>query len=195
MSHVRNPPICITTPHLSKSSVTHDIFYATSIKCFLCIFQCETLNYPGASPLSEPETFAVSKYMESFKFNLKMYLSIHSAGPSILWPFGFDFNVYVKNWKEHHLVGNLWAKAVFEATGTEFEVGNSADILYTSNGASDDHALAFANANLAYTIELPPSDFNWHDYPQDMAGDLTRGIFFGYRILGLYISEHYNYDS
>jgi hypothetical protein len=41
-----------------------------------------------------------------------------------------------------------------------YEVGNSADILYTANGASDNFALPNANANLAYTIELPPSDFN-----------------------------------
>jgi Zinc carboxypeptidase len=123
-----------------------------------------------------------------------MYLSIHSAGPQILWPFGFDFDVYTKNWKEHQLVGNLWADAVYEATGTKFEVGNSADILYTANGASDDFAMAYANANLAYTVELPPSDYNWHDYPQDMVYDLAKGIFFGYRAFGLYIGDNYNYE-
>jgi Zinc carboxypeptidase len=131
--------------------------------------------------------------METFKFNLRMYLSVHSAGGQILWPFGFNFNVYVKNWKEHQAVGQIWADAVFKSTGLVYEVGNSADVLYTANGASDDYALAFANANLAYTIELPPSDFNWHDYPQDMIYDLAKGTFFGYRALGLYIGAHYNY--
>lgn len=132
--------------------------------------------------------------MQSFKNNLRMYFSVHSAGGQILWPFGFDFDVYVKNWKEHETVGKLWADALFEATGTVYEVGNSADVLYTANGASDDFALAHANANLAYTIELAPSDYNWHDYPQDMIHDLAKGTFMGYRALALYVGEHYSYD-
>lgn len=131
--------------------------------------------------------------MESFKFNLRLYMSVHSAGAQILWPFGFKLDAYVKNWKEHDAVGQLWADAIFKATGKEYEVGNSADVLYTANGASDDYALATANANLAYTIELPPGDFNWQDYPQDMIYKLAKGTFFGYRALGLYIGAHYNY--
>lgn len=124
-----------------------------------------------------------------------MYLTMHSAGMQVLWPYGFDFGVYVKNWKEHQAVGELWAEAVFKSTGTVYEVGNSADILYTANGASDDFALARANANLAFTVELPYTDFNWHDYPQDMIYDLAKGTFYGFEALGLYIGEHYNYDS
>lgn len=151
-------------------------------------------NYPGAFALSEPETYAVAKYMESFKYNLRLYLSVHSAGGLMLWPFGFDFHVFVKNWKEHETVGYIWADAIFKSTGIMYEVGNSAVILYTANGASDDFALAHANANLAYTIELPPSDYNWHDYPQDMIHDLAKGTFYGFRALGLYIGEHYNYE-
>ncbi|CRL08319.1 CLUMA_CG021383, isoform A [Clunio marinus] len=153
---------------------------------------CSTLNYPGSHPLSEPETFAVANYMKTFKYNLKLYLSVHSAGPQVLWPFGFDFGVYVMNWKEHDYLGHLWADEVYLATETLFEVGNSADILYTSNGASDDYALAYADAKLAYTIELPPSEYNHHDYPQDMVFDLVKGIFYGYRAMGLYIGENYN---
>lgn len=132
--------------------------------------------------------------MKTFSYNLRLYFSVHSAGAQILWPFGFDFGVYVKNWKEHAAVGKLWADAVFESTGTVYEVGNSADVLYLANGASDDYSLAYANANLAYTIELPPSDYNWHDYPQDMAFGLAKGTFSGYRALGLYIGERFNYE-
>lgn len=83
-----------------------------------------------------------------------MYLSTHSYGNYLLWPFGFDFGIYIKNWKEHTEVGQRWVDAVEKATGTFYELGNSADILYTANGASDDHAVAFANANLAFTLEL-----------------------------------------
>lgn len=117
---------------------------------------------------------------------------MHSAGALVLWPFGFDFDVYVRNWKEHQALGEIWADAVFKSSGTVYEVGNSADILYTANGASDDFALAFADAHLAYTIELPFSDFNWHDYPQDMVFDLAKGTFYGFQALGEYIGENYS---
>lgn len=132
--------------------------------------------------------------MESFKYNLRMYFTVHSAWPAIIWPYAFDYNVYVKNWKEHQKLGEVFADAILEATGVVYEVGNAADLLYEATGGSDDYALAFANANLAFTIELPPSDFNWHDYPQDMLYDLSVGTFKGYRELGLYVGKHYNYD-
>ena len=119
---------------------------------------------------------------------------MHSAGAQVLWPFGFDFGVYVKNWKEHQALGEIWAEAVLKSTGTVYEVGNSADILYLANGASDEHAMAFANAYFSYTIELPYTDNNWHDYPQDMVYDLAQGTFYGFEALGLYIGNKFHYD-
>lgn len=142
-----------------------------------------------------------------------MYLATHSYGNYLLWPFGFDFDVYIKNWKEHEEVGKLWVNTIQEATGTFYLLGNSADILYTANGASDDHAVALANANLAFTLELTGeclvklthlTDFdffnalgggrNGFDFPQDMVHDLVKETFLGYRQFGLYIGSHYNYD-
>jgi hypothetical protein len=122
-----------------------------------------------------------------------MYLSTHSYGNVVLWPFGFDFGVYIKNWKEHQRVGELWADAIFKATGKVYEVGNSADILYTANGASDDHAVALANANLAFTLELTGGGPNGFDFPQDQVYGLVQETFLGYREFGLYIGENYNY--
>lgn len=122
-----------------------------------------------------------------------MYLSTHSYGNYLLWPFGFDFNVYIKNWKEHEEVGQRWVNTINQATGTNYRLGNSADLLYTANGASDDHAVAYANANLAFTLELTGGRYGF-DYPQDMVADLAKETFLGYREFGLYIGEHYNYE-
>lgn len=69
--------------------------------------------------------------MESFKYNLRLYLTAHSAGPLMLWPYGFDFDIYAKNWREHHLVGQIWADAIYKSTGVSYVVGNSATVLYT----------------------------------------------------------------
>jgi hypothetical protein len=72
--------------------------------------------------------------MTSFKDNLRLYLSTHTYGNLVLWPFGFAFDVYIKNHKEHHMLGLRFADAIKNATGTDYLVGNSADILYTANG-------------------------------------------------------------
>lgn len=128
--------------------------------------------------------------MESFKHNLKLYLSTHSYGNYVLWPFGFDFNVYIKNWKEHMHLADLFVNEIRGATGTEYLPGNSADILYTANGASDDHAVAYANAQLAYTLELTGGDFGF-DYPVELAKALAQETFLGYRRMALYIAENY----
>lgn len=123
-----------------------------------------------------------------------MYLSTHSYGNYVLWPFGFDFKVYIKNWKEHEAVGQRWVDAISGATGKIYTLGNSADILYTANGASDDHAVAYANANLAYTLELTGGGNAGFDFPQDMLYNLAKETFLGFREFGLYIGERYNYE-
>lgn len=73
---------------------------------------------------------------------------------------------------------------------------NLFQILYLANGASDDHAVAYANANLAYTLELTGGGgSSGFIFPQDRLKDLVEETFLGYRQFGLYIGEHYNYDD
>lgn len=155
--------------------------------------QCASEGHPGPSPISEPEIKALTSYMLGFKHNLRLYLSTHSYGPYVLWPFGFEFDTYVKNWKEHIELGQRFVDAIQNVKGTTYRLGNSATLLYTASGASDDYALAYANANLAFTLELPGGGPNGFDYPQDMLHDLVTETFLGYREFGLYIGQHYNY--
>lgn len=95
---------------------------------------CSGTGHPGPHALSEPEIQAAARYMESFKGDLRLYLSTHSYGSLVLWPFGFEFDVYIRNHKEHQLLGEKYANAILNATGRKYLVGNSADILYTANG-------------------------------------------------------------
>lgn len=154
---------------------------------------CSSNGYPGSAPLSEPEIYANANYMMSFKHNLRLYLSTHTCGDLVLWPFGFEF-IYIKNHKEHDVLGRRFADAIREKTGKVYRVGNSADILYTANGASDDFAVAYANSDFAYTLELTCGSTNGFIYPQDMIKALVEETFVGYRQMALYIKERFNYD-
>lgn len=161
----------------------------------LATSKCPTTGYPGASPLSEPETAAVAHYMESFNHNLRLYVATHSYGPLVLWPFGYQMNLYISNWREHDYVGKLFVDAVNRAGNKDlWVVGNSADILYTANGASDDFSIAYGKSRLAFTVELPPGPSGFHsgfEYPQDMIESLVKHVFMGYRAMGLYVAETY----
>jgi hypothetical protein len=61
-------------------------------------------------------------------------------------------------------------------------------------GASDDFAVSYGNANLAYTLELTGGGNAGFDYPQDMIYDLVQETFIGYREFALYIKERFNYE-
>lgn len=50
--------------------------------------QCEE-NYQGDRPLSEPETQIIDNIMEKIKHECKLYLTLHSFGNYLLYPWGF----------------------------------------------------------------------------------------------------------
>ena len=62
---------------------------------------------------------------------------------------------------------------------------------YLLSGASDDFAIAYGNADFAYTLELPGGGPNGFDYPQDMIHDLVKETFIGYRQFPLFIKERF----
>jgi hypothetical protein len=148
--------------------------------------------HPGPFALSEEETFAVARYMDTFKTNFALYLATHSYGPMVLWPFGFEFDLYINNWRDHQEAGEKWKEAVLGGGGEDYEVGNSADILYTANGASDDYAIAMTKAKMAYTLELPGGGTRGFDFPEEQIYDLVKSTFLGYQAFGHYIAEKYN---
>lgn len=50
---------------------------------------CGGQTYGGESPLSEVESFAMNEYMTRYRPNVRMYMSVHSFGDMVLWPWGF----------------------------------------------------------------------------------------------------------
>lgn len=82
-----------------------------------------------------------------------MYISVHSFGDMVLYPWGFSGSSgWITNWQYHHQVGQLWADAIRQATGKDYVVGNIADILGNAFGASDDHMAGEQRVELVYTL-------------------------------------------
>ncbi|KAM7247458.1 hypothetical protein CapIbe_001411 [Capra ibex] len=113
---------------------------------------CESLTFCGTGPMSEPETKAVSGFIESKKENIACFLTMHSYGQLILVPYGYTTNKS-NNHEELIQVGQKAANALKAKHGTNYRVGSSADILYATSGSSRDWARDIG-IPFSYTFEL-----------------------------------------
>lgn len=86
---------------------------------------------------------------------VQAYLTFHSYGQYILYPWGYDRRV-PPDYKDLDMVGKSMAAAMRKAGGANsaYTVGNSATTLYAAAGGSDDWAKAHLKIKYTYTIEL-----------------------------------------
>ncbi|EGI60010.1 PREDICTED: carboxypeptidase B-like [Acromyrmex echinatior] len=112
-------------------------------------------TYRGSKAFSEPETDAIRNFFDNSLANIKAYVSFHSYGQYILYPWGYDQRL-PPDYRDLDAVGLEAAKYMKYEGGdnTEYTVGNSAITLYPAAGGSDDWAKALLKIKYAYTIEL-----------------------------------------
>lgn len=125
---------------------------------------CSSL-YSGTKPFSEPETQAIVQYLKDHKTRSTVVAAfdIHSHDQSILYPYGYDFNLPDAPNKDAHVkCGNLMASAIKASSGKVYKVKSSAD-LYPGDGCADDYFYDQVvrgpwanNTGLVYTIEMRP---------------------------------------
>uniref|UniRef100_H0XGL7 Carboxypeptidase O n=1 Tax=Otolemur garnettii TaxID=30611 RepID=H0XGL7_OTOGA len=113
---------------------------------------CKNSKFCGTGSVSEPETKAVSSFVESKKDNILCFLTMHSYGQLILTPYGHTKNKS-SNHEELIQVGQKAANALKAKYGTNYRVGSSADILYALSGSSKDWARDIG-IPFSFTFEL-----------------------------------------
>ncbi|KAH8302212.1 hypothetical protein KR044_004077, partial [Drosophila immigrans] len=128
-----------------------------------------SITYPGPKAFSEPETIVVRDLIHSLADRGKMYLTMHSYGKYIIYPYGYT-KALPATWPDLDEVARAGANAIVEATGTRFKVGCSGSAIYPISGSSDDYAFN-AGFPIALTMELPPGGANKFDPP---ASDIDR---------------------
>ncbi|XP_001850988.2 carboxypeptidase B [Culex quinquefasciatus] len=115
--------------------------------------------YAGSGPFSEPETKAVFNFMQSSAANWKGFLTFHSYGQYILYPWGYD-RVVPPDHEDLKRVGDEAAQRMRQSGGQSYTVGPSGNTLYPASGGSDDWARGEMNIKYAYTVELRDSGRN-----------------------------------
>jgi carboxypeptidase A2 len=114
-------------------------------------------NFAGNVPFSEIETRIVRDIVNQNIARMGMYITMHSYGSMILYPWGHN-GTLSDNAFALHLVGIAMADAIFELSLPSFprySVGNSVQVIgYPASGSSEDWVHQ-AGVPLTYTYELP----------------------------------------
>ncbi|XP_067613427.1 carboxypeptidase B1-like [Eurosta solidaginis] len=140
-------------------------------------FSCSD-TFKGQSAFSEPETQTLRDLMFSLSGRAKFYLTLHSYGNYLLYPWGYTSEL-PSTWHDIDDVAQAGAVAIKKATGTDYTVGSSTNVLYAAAGGSDDYALAKANIPISITMELPAGGNGFNPAPekiQELVSETWIGI-------------------
>ncbi|XP_067143386.1 carboxypeptidase B-like [Centruroides vittatus] len=109
--------------------------------------------YMGPRALSELETQAIVRILTAVKSRVKLYLSLHSFGQYIVFPWASERRV-INEYHEMKRIGMRAAEAIRNFTGMEYTAGSVIELLYPATGVSLDWAYADLGIKHSFAIEL-----------------------------------------
>ncbi|XP_034490427.1 carboxypeptidase B [Drosophila innubila] len=110
-------------------------------------------TYRGTSPASEQETKVVADFLSKRKYNLEAYLTYHSYGQMVVYPWAYKaVKVRDSNVLQH--VANTAVDRIAQMTGTSYRASVTHEVLGVAGGGSDDWSRAALGVKYVYTIEL-----------------------------------------
>ncbi|KAL7733179.1 hypothetical protein ACLKA6_004693 [Drosophila palustris] len=145
--------------------------------------------YAGPKAFSEPEAIVVRDLIHSLADRGKMYLTVHSYGNYILYPWGY-IDALPDTWPDLDEVGRAGGDAIKAATGTDYKVGCSTTLLYAAAGASDDYAFN-AGFPISFTMELPAGGANYFDPPASDIDRLVKETWVGIEAMARKVTQKY----
>lgn len=148
--------------------------------------------YAGPEPFSEPETKGFRDFVLKRKDNIKLYLTLHSYGCFILYPWSFPAPPCADA-PELQKLGLMVSRAIEHVNGRKYTVGSSRNILYEASGNSEDWVKGFAGVPLAFAMELPGGGIEGFDIAADQIIDVASETFEGLRIFHQYVVEKFRF--
>jgi murein tripeptide amidase MpaA len=109
--------------------------------------------YSGPEAFSEPSMKSLSEYLLTIGGSLEGYISFHSYSQILLLPYGYTAD-HLDNYDELYDVGLKAIDALAQRYGTEYQVGDVAEILYVASGGSPDWVKGKLGTRITYTYEL-----------------------------------------
>jgi hypothetical protein len=85
-------------------------------------------TYAGPAVFSENESMAMRDYIVSVVSSLDAFFALHSYSQFILLPYA-NTTDHLGNYDDLKQIGTKGVEAIYNRTGTEYIIGNSAEIL------------------------------------------------------------------
>ncbi|KAJ0174563.1 hypothetical protein K1T71_009671 [Dendrolimus kikuchii] len=143
--------------------------------------------YRGSKAFSEPESQAVSDFIKNSAANFSAYITYHSYGQYLLYPWGYD-NALPPDHKDLESLGRKMAEAIISTGGTNYQVGSSSGLLYPAAGGSDDWAKS-QGIKYTYTIELRDTGRHGFVLPTSYIEPVARESLAGLRVLASQVNK------
>ncbi|XP_062530636.1 uncharacterized protein LOC101735349 [Bombyx mori] len=109
--------------------------------------------YRGPEPFSEPESSAVRDFMLNSGITFKVYITLHSYGEVIMFPFAFKDDLcpdYIRLLEG----ATAMSRGIYDFNGNTYKVGISKDVMYGAAGTSNDWSYGELGIPYCYLIEL-----------------------------------------
>lgn len=135
------------------------------------------------------ETRNLIAFATKYASRIKLYLSYHSYGNYLLYPWGY-VNSAAPNGAELQALGNAAAAAIQAYSGTRYTVGPSSTTLYATSGSSVDWIYGVLNVTLSYTVELPGNGFGFQLPPAQIL-PVVLETWESVIVFGRYVADNY----
>jgi len=122
-------------------------------------------TYCGPNAASEPETVVVQNEMKRVGPTLEALITMHSYGNLWMFPWGNTVNFAgqtcerTSDHAELMRVANAAANAVQATYNTNWQRGNSCEVIYATTGGTTDYAKAVCGVKYSYVPELRGNNF------------------------------------
>ncbi|CAH0764368.1 unnamed protein product [Diatraea saccharalis] len=149
---------------------------------------CNKETYAGPKPFSEPETRMVRNVMMQYGQRMKLYVSLHSYGQYLVYPWGYTGDFLPKEWQKLDKMAKRVSAAVQSAGGAPFKV-LSAGKWYAAAGGSDDFAFGAIGVPYSYTMEL--TDGYEFVFPESLLRIVLPQFYEGFKEFGTQIKREF----
>ncbi|KAG7162041.1 Carboxypeptidase B-like 7 [Homarus americanus] len=112
--------------------------------------------YRGSHAFSEIETQSLANLAWVFRKTVKMFLSFHSFGEYVLYPWGYTMEKPAKKAKLKKMAKKIADR--LNINNMHFQYGQSSRLLYLASGTAEDYMYNLG-VPFTYTIELPKDTF------------------------------------
>ncbi|XP_022229566.1 carboxypeptidase B [Drosophila obscura] len=137
-------------------------------------------TYKGERPFSEPETRAMRNMLDRLGPNLLFFLSLHSYGQSIMYPWGYSRDPPLF-WRELSSLANSGKCAIKSYNGREYRTGSISCLTKrTIAGSVVDYVYGVLRVPMALVMELPSRDLGFQP-PVEMVSQIGHESWYGIR--------------